>query len=339
ITGQGLGLVLDSMPYGICESEKPITPNPFINIVRRDTFETTEPLDAGVLDDESSSAVSADSDVETSLLTGKRLYLALAGLDTLLFIASLDMTIIATVYVEIADNFSSLSRAEWTVTSYMLASTALQPLYGKFSDILGRVEAIVVAVVLFLIGSVMCALSNSMSMLIASRAVQGLGGGGLVSLIFVVAADILSERERGKYIGLFSGTWGLASAVAPILGGAIVQRSTWRLIFWINLPICAIALALVIMTMRLPKPQGSMGDKIKKIDFLGTIMFLSGTVPLLLGLSWGGREYTWMSPLVLGCLIGGALALCVFMAIEWKVPAEPIVPSQLLAIRNVALSS
>ncbi|KAI7825053.1 major facilitator superfamily-domain-containing protein [Kickxella alabastrina] len=274
-----------------------------------------------------------------NLLSGRKLYLALAGLDALLFIAALDLTIIATVYVEIANSFNSLSRAEWTVTSYMLASTAIQPLFGKFSDIMGRAEAIVVSVLLFAVGSVMCAMSRSMDMLIASRAVQGLGGGGIMSLIFIVIADVLSERERGKYIGVFTCTWGFASAIAPILGGIIVQRSDWRLIFWINLPVCALALGLVLFFMRLPRPTGSIRQKLKKIDFLGTTIFLAGALPFLLGLSWGGREYSWTSPLVLGCVIGGMLALIVFLLFEWYVPQEPIIPSRLLGVRNVALSA
>ncbi|KAJ2746821.1 hypothetical protein GGI20_001052 [Coemansia sp. BCRC 34301] len=272
-------------------------------------------------------------------LRGKRLYLALAGLDALLFIAALDLTIIATVYIEIANSFNALGRAEWTVTSYMLAATAMQPLYGKFSDIVGRAPAIVVAVLLFVAGSVMCAVSHSMDMLVASRAVQGLGGGGIMSLIFVVVADVLSERERGKYIGIFTCTWGLASAVAPMLGGLIVQRADWRLIFWVNLPFCAVALVLVLCFLRLPRPQGSLKAKAKKIDIVGATVFLAGVVPLLLGLSWGGREYAWTSPLVLACVIGGPLVLGLFIVVECTVPVEPIVPSRLLRVRNVALSS
>ncbi|KAJ1730318.1 hypothetical protein LPJ61_003074 [Coemansia biformis] len=289
--------------------------------------------------EDSISEGSTADDEPVSPLRGKRLYFALAGLDALLFIAALDLTIIATVYVEIANSFNALSRAEWTVTSYMLASTAIQPLFGKFSDILGRTEAVVVAVLLFVLGSVLCAVSHTMDALIASRAVQGLGGGGIMSLIFVIIADVLSERERGKYIGVFTCTWGLASAVAPILGGIIVQRADWRLIFWINLPFCAVALLLVLLVMRLPRPSGSIREKARKIDVLGTCVFLAGTVPLLLGLSWGGREHSWTSPLVLGCVIAGPLTLVVFFVIEWRVPREPIVPSQLLAIRNVALSA
>ncbi|KAI9474397.1 hypothetical protein LPJ78_004470 [Coemansia sp. RSA 989] len=312
--------------------------NPFARIVKSDTLSDHELAKEETFDTQDSD-VELESQEFVSLLSGRRLYFALAGLDALLFIAALDLTIIATVYVEIANSFSALPRAEWTVTSYMLASTAIQPLYGKFSDILGRTEAIVVAVLLFVVGSVLCALSHTMDALIISRAVQGLGGGGIMSLIFVVIADVLSERERGKYIGIFTCTWGLASAVAPILGGVIVQHADWRLIFWINLPFCAIALLLVLFAMRLPKPAGSARDKLQKIDVLGTLVFLAGTIPLLLGLSWGGREYSWTSRLVLGCVISGPLVLVGFFLIEWKIPREPIVPSRLLAIRNVTLSA
>ncbi|KAJ2161145.1 hypothetical protein GGF46_001735 [Coemansia sp. RSA 552] len=329
---------LDSEPYS--GEKTPRNYNPFARMV----IKSNSLSDINIANEEpllvsDSSIGESQGEEYVSLLQGRRLYFALAGLDALLFIAALDLTIIATVYVEIANSFNALSRAEWTVTSYMLASTAIQPLYGKFSDILGRTQSIVVAVLLFVLGSVLCALSHSMNALIASRAVQGLGGGGIMSLIFVVVADVLSERERGKYIGIFTCTWGFASAIAPILGGVIVERFDWRLIFWVNLPFCAVALLLVLFVMRLPKPAGSAKEKLKKIDVLGTLVFLAGTVPLLLGLSWGGREHSWSSPLVLGCVIAGPLVLGVFFLIEWRIPKEPIVPSRLLAIRNVALSA
>ncbi|KAJ1804460.1 hypothetical protein LPJ56_006728, partial [Coemansia sp. RSA 2599] len=179
----------------------------------------------------------------------------------------------------------------------------------------------------------------SMDMLIASRAVQGLGGGGIMSLIFVVIADVLSERERGKYIGIFTCTWGFASAVAPVLGGLIIEKSSWRLIFWANLPVCTIALALVLFFMRLPKPSGSIKEKASKIDIIGSLVFLGGTLPLLMGLSWGGREYSWTSPLVLSCVVGGSFVLGIFVLIELYIPREPIIPSRLLGIRNVSVSA
>ncbi|KAJ2892491.1 hypothetical protein IWW38_003203, partial [Coemansia aciculifera] len=236
-----------------------------------DSLQSSSASDQALLLTEEIGEEKEEDEVE-ALLRGRRLYLALAGLDALLFIAALDLTIIATVYVEIANSFNALGRAEWTVTSYMLAATAIQPLYGKFSDILGRAEAIIVAVLLFVVGSILCATSHSMDMLIASRAVQGLGGGGIMSLIFIVVADVLSERERGKYIGVFTCTWGLASAVAPMLGGLIVQHADWRLIFWINLPFCAVAMIFVLFFMMrlLPRPAtSSLKAKARKIDFVG----------------------------------------------------------------------
>ncbi|KAJ2612933.1 hypothetical protein H4S08_002468 [Coemansia sp. RSA 1365] len=309
ISGQVLGTIFGSLAVGVI----------FLIVEWKVAVEPIIPLRLFKIRNVTASAIVTDSDIREcdkeneeafqSLLRGKKLYLALAGLDALLFIAALDLTIIATVYVEIANSFNALSRAEWTVTSYMLASTAIQPLFGKFSDILGRTKAIIVAVLLFVLGSILCAVSRTMDALIISRAVQGLGGGGIMSLIFVVIADILSERERGKYIGVFTCTWGFASAVAPILGGVIVQHADWRLIFWINIPFCAIALVLVLFAMRLPRPGGLVKEKAKKIDVLGACVFLAGTVPLLLGLSWGGREHSWTSPLVLSCVIAGTLVL------------------------------
>ncbi|KAJ2469959.1 hypothetical protein GGI02_003261 [Coemansia sp. RSA 2322] len=296
----------------------------------------------GVSKGETCDSISEEEEAEDgaapAALRGRRLYLALAGLDALLFIAALDLTIMATVYIEIASSFNALTRAEWTVTAYMLAATATQPVFGKLSDIVGRAQAVTAAVLIFAGGSVLCAMSHSMDMLIASRAVQGLGGGGIMGLIFVIIADVLSERERGRYIGVFTSTWGVASAVAPVLGGAIVQRSDWRLIFWINLPISAVALALVLRFLRLPRPRGAAGAKLRRIDFTGALLFLAGVVPLLLGLSWGGREHRWGSPLVAASLGGGLALLAAFCAAECRV-AEPIVPPRLLRVRNVALAA
>ncbi|KAI7827774.1 major facilitator superfamily domain-containing protein [Kickxella alabastrina] len=178
----------------------------------------------------------------TQLLSGLKLALAIISLDILIFISALDTTIVATVYVPIGNTMNALDKSEWIITSYLITVTAFQPLYGKISDILGRVETIVVAIVIFLIGSILCAVSKSMDMLIISRAIQGIGGAGLMSLALIVIADIMNERQRGKYVGVFSGTYGVASAIAPIIGGSIVQNTKWQVVFWINIPFCVIAL-------------------------------------------------------------------------------------------------
>ncbi|KAJ2829474.1 hypothetical protein GGI24_002129, partial [Coemansia furcata] len=184
-----------------------------------------------------------------------------------------------------------MGSAEWIVTSYLITVAAFQPLYGRISDLLGRLEAIVFSILVFLLGSILCATSTTMNMLIASRAVQGIGGAGMVSLALIVMADIMNERQRSKYIGVFSGTFGLASAIAPVIGGAIVSTSKWQVVFWINVPFCVIALLMITMLLRVPRPQGSVKEKISQIDVIGALLSLAGITLLLLGLSWGGREY------------------------------------------------
>ncbi|KAJ2547014.1 hypothetical protein EV175_005385 [Coemansia sp. RSA 1933] len=257
----------------------------------------------------------------------------------LMFISALDTSIVATVYVPIANELDSLDRAEWIVTSYLITLTAFQPLYGKASDVLGRVELIVFSIIVFLIGSILCALSQSMTMLIISRAVQGIGGAGLTSLVVVVIADIMSERQRGKFIGIFSGTYGVASAVAPIIGGAIVQGSEWQIIFWINVPFCVVSLVLIVMLLHIPRPKGTIKEKLLRIDFVGSGLCLAGVIVLLLALSWGGRDYTWKSVQVICTLVFGLLIVAGFVVYEWKVAKDPIVPMRLFRVRNVVVAS
>ncbi|PIA15815.1 MFS general substrate transporter [Coemansia reversa NRRL 1564] len=265
--------------------------------------------------------------------------MAIISLDILIFISALDATIVATTYVPIGNELNALDSAEWIILSYLITLTALQPLYGSISDLLGRVEAIVVAILIFLVGSILCAVSKTMPMLIASRAVQGIGGAGLMSLALVVIADIMNERQRGKYVGIFSGTYGVASAIAPVIGGAIVQNTRWQIIFWINIPFCVVALVLIVMLLRIPRPKGTLIEKAKRIDVGGALLSILGIVLLLLGLSWGGRDHKWSSTQVICTLVFGLVTLVAFAIYEWKVPKVPIVPLYLFKIRNVVFAS
>ncbi|KAJ2161852.1 hypothetical protein GGF46_001160 [Coemansia sp. RSA 552] len=276
---------------------------------------------------------------QTQLLSGTKLVLAIIALDILMFISALDATIVATTYVPIGNALDSLGSAEWIISSYLIAMAASQPLYGAISDLLGRVETIVAAILIFTIGSVLCAVSPSMPMLIASRAIQGVGGGGLLSLALIVIADIMNERQRGKYVSIFSGTYGIASAIAPAIGGAIVQYSKWQIIFWINIPLCIIALTMVVTLLRIPRPHGSMKEKLMRIDFGGALLCIAGVVLLLLGLAWGGRGHAWASAQVLCTLCFGILVLVLFVVYEWKVATHPIIPIRLFRMRNVIFAS
>ncbi|KAJ1948138.1 hypothetical protein FBU59_001734 [Linderina macrospora] len=264
---------------------------------------------------EDTTSTNGSSSFDRSQITTRQLYMALVGCVLLYFISALETTILATVYIDISNQYNDMSNGIWIITSYMLSSTAVQPLYGKLSDILGRVETILVSVGIFTVGSILCAVSKSLGMLVASRAVQGAGGGGLLSI------------------------FGVASAVGPVLGGLLVEHSTWRLIFWLNLPVCIPAMAIIFFGIKIPKPQGTAREKLKRVDFLGSFVFMCGIIPLVLAFSWGGVGESWTSAKVLSCIVVGAVMCVVFLVIEWKVSAEPIIQVELYKIRNVAVSS
>ncbi|KAJ2477391.1 hypothetical protein IWW56_004360 [Coemansia sp. RSA 2131] len=268
-----------------------------------------------------------------------RLYVIITGLCLLYFISALDMTILATVYVDISNKYHDLSNGIWIITIYLLSTTAAQPIFGKFSDILGRFQAVTAAVVVFCVGSVICAAANSMGMLLAGRAIQGIGGGGMLSMPSVILSDVTAERDRGKYTAFLAASWGVASAVGPVMGGAIVENASWRIIFWINLPVCIPTLVVLFFALDIPRPQGSTKEKLRRIDFLGTLLFQCCIIPLILAFSWGGQGHKWISGRVLGVICASVAVGVVFIIIEWKVALEPIVPLHLFKNRNVTASS
>ncbi|KAJ1958155.1 hypothetical protein EC988_000463 [Linderina pennispora] len=270
-------------------------------------------------------------------LTRTELITAFFGLTCVMFIASLDGTITASIYVPIASKFNDLEEAIWIITTYMLASTITLVLSGRLSDLLGRVEVLCTSIIIFLIGSILCAVSQSMKMLFASRALQGLGGGGLMNLSLVIVGDITSERDRGTFISLMTIILGIGAAVGPIIGGAIAENASWRIAFWINIPVCVISLAL-IFRLKLPRPQGNIKENIKRLDYLGAFLFTISIVPILLALSWGGQKYEWSSAQVLTCLIIGIVLFGAFIAAEWYHAKEPIIPVRLFRVDNVAAS-
>ncbi|KAJ1933587.1 hypothetical protein EC988_009074, partial [Linderina pennispora] len=218
---------------------------------------------------ESHSSEAAGGDLASYTLSKKQLIGAIASLASLSFISSLDATIMASIYVPVASDFHALGQAVWIITTYMLSSTIVQAIIGKISDILGRVETTLTCTAIFLVGSVLCGASQSMNMLIASRTIQGIGGGGGMGLTIVMLGDIFSERERGKYIGIFAAIVGIATVVGPVMGGGIVEHASWRIVFWINIPICIVAMVLIFFTLKLPKTKGTFKEKIKRIDFIG----------------------------------------------------------------------
>ena len=246
-----------------------------------------------------------------------------------MFLGALDQTIVATSLPAMVGELHGMELMSWTVAGYLLTSTASTPIYGKLSDIYGRSVMFRTAIAIFLVGSVACALAHSMTMLILGRAVQGLGGGGLIALALTIIADIVPPRERGRYQGYFTGVWALATLGGPTLGGVLVDTLSWRWVFWINLPVGIAALLLCGAALkRLPVPGRG-----RTIDFLGAGLMVPAIVALLLVTTWAGTGYAWTSPVILS-LLGAAAVFAVLLVLQELRASEPLLPPRLFR-RNV----
>jgi EmrB/QacA subfamily drug resistance transporter len=277
---------------------------------------TTEPAAAG-------GASTAPDPNTPQYLSHKQILVVLGGLMAGMFLAALDQSIVGTALPRIVSEFNSLDKLSWVVTAYLLTSTASTPLWGKISDLYGRRPLFIAAIVTFLAGSVLSALSQNIEQLIGFRAVQGLGAGGLMSLAFATIGDVIPPRERGKYMGYFGAVFGLSSVAGPLLGGLLTDGPGWRWIFWINLPIGLVALGIVAAVLRLPHVRRS-----HKIDYLGAAVVTAAVTSLLLAVSWSGPTNGWGTGTSIA-LLSAALVLAVaFVFIELKV-AEPIIPMDL----------
>ncbi|KAI9506173.1 major facilitator superfamily domain-containing protein [Coemansia spiralis] len=255
-----------------------------------------------------------------------------------MFLAALDNTIVSTMLPKITEKFNALTLMSWIISSYVVSSTALQPMYGKLCHIYGHQYVMLVAHAFFLAGSVVCGASKSANMLIAGRTIAGIGGSGLMSLCFVVIGDFVPTAKSPMYMSVFAMVWAVASVAGPLLGGVFADKTGFEWGFYINPCIQAVVLVLIVLLMRLPRPQGSAIEKLKRIDFIGIMTIVAGIVLLQLGLIWGGQEYPWKSAAVITTLILGIVFLFAFAVIEWKLPAEPIMPLRLFRNRNTSLS-
>ncbi len=261
-----------------------------------------------------------------------RVRVIFAGLMMVVLLAALDQTIVATALPTIVGDLGGLDRLAWVISAFLLAQTAVTPIYGKLGDLYGRKRVLQSAVILFLVGSALCGLANGMSELIAFRAVQGLGAGGLIVLAQSVIGDVVTPRERGKYQGLFGAVFGVASVAGPLLGGVIVQTVSWRWIFYVNLPIGLVALAVLGATL-----PSTGGRERPAIDYLGAGLLASGLSAIVLVTSLGGTTWAWGSAqvILLGAL--GVALLALFLAAERRA-REPVLPLALLRDRVFAVA-
>ena len=253
-------------------------------------------------------------------LTGRALWTVFAALMLGMFLAALDQTIVSTALPTIVGDLGGLNHLSWVVTSYLLASTVSTPLYGKLGDMIGRKPVFLAAILIFLAGSMLAGLSQSMGELIGFRALQGAGAGGLIVSAQAIIADIVPPRERGRYMGLIGGVFAIASVAGPLLGGFIVDNLSWRWVFYVNMPVGAVAVLIVITRLHLHTPSRS-----HRLDLAGAGLLSAGVAALTLMTTWGGNEYAWSSPTIIGLALAGVAALAVFGWWETRA-AEPIIP-------------
>src|SRR6202000_1356043 len=229
-----------------------------------------------------------------------------------MFLAALDQTIVATALPTIGRQFRDVSSLSWVITAYLLASTAVAPVFAPLSDISGRGAMIITAMSLFIVGSILCAVAPSMPVLILARGLQGLGGGGILPIGQTVIADVVSPRERGQYQAYFSGVRMAAGIGGPIIGGVFAEHLHWSMIFWINVP-----LGLTSLAMLLPK-MGKIPvfHRRRKVDWLGGVLLMASAVAFMLVLTWGGNRYLWLSPVIMA-MAGASVALALMFV--WHV--------------------
>lgn len=271
--------------------------------------------------------------VAPGTLSHRQVLVVFSGLLMALLLAALDSTIVATALPTIVGELGGLERLGWVVTAYLLAQTMVTPLYGKLGDLYGRKIVLQTAIVIFLLGSALCGLSQTMMQLVLFRFVQGLGGGGLIVTTQAVVGDIVTPRERGRYQGIFGAVFGLASIVGPLVGGYFTTEWTWRWIFYINLPLGAIALFVIAATLPRRGPRGQ-----RSIDYLGAGLLATALASTILLSDLGGGEFGWTSPVILGLGAAAIASLIAFIVVEQRV-AEPVLPLRLFRNRTFAAAA
>jgi EmrB/QacA subfamily drug resistance transporter len=271
---------------------------------------------------------SQSSDVAAPIFGHREILVILSGVMLGMILAGLDQTIVATALPTIARELHGIQQMSWVVSAYLLTSTAATPIYGKLSDLYGRKAMLQAAIGIFLVASVLCAIAGTMTELILARAMQGVGGGGLMAMAHATIADVIAPRDRGRYQGYFSSVFAATSVAGPVLGGFFSDHLTWRWVFWINLPIGLIA--IVICNKALRKLAVARTAR-REIDYVGAALLVGAISLLVLATTWGGVEMPWSSPALLG-LMALSLALAAGFVLRERVAREPILPLRLFRI-------
>jgi EmrB/QacA subfamily drug resistance transporter len=263
----------------------------------------------------------------------RQVLIAFSAMMLATLLAAMDQTIVATALPQIVADLQGFKDLSWVVTAYLLTTTVTVPLYGKLSDLYGRRRLFVISISIFLLGSALCGTAQSMGELIAFRALQGVGAGGLIPLSQAAIADLFSPRERGRYMGYIGSMWAAAAIAGPLLGGWLTDAASWRWIFFINLPLGALALVVVMRTM-------SAGGRTREhsIDWAGAALLTLGVSCILVACAWGGTTYPWGSPQVIVAAVVGVVGTAAFVWIDRRAP-EPLLPLAMFRMRTFAVSS
>jgi EmrB/QacA subfamily drug resistance transporter len=264
----------------------------------------------------------------------RNILLVFAGLMVTMLLASLDQTIFSTALPTIVGELNGVDHMLWVTTAYILASTIMLPVYGKLGDLIGRKGLFIAAIGLFIAGSVVGGLAPDMTWLITGRAIQGLGGGGLMILSQAIIADVVPARERGKYMGIMGGVFALSSVAGPLLGGWFTEGIGWRWAFWMNIPLGILAIVSAVAFLRLPKVESSK----PRIDYTGMVLLAIASTGLVLVTTWGGTTYDWDSLVIIGLIVATAVAALAFVMVERRA-SEPIMPLHLFRDRNFVLTT
>jgi len=263
----------------------------------------------------------------------REIRLVMIGLVIAMLLAMLDNLIVGTAMPTIVGELGGSEHMSWVVTAYTLATAAATPIWGKLGDLYGRKGTFLISIAIFLAGSALCGLSDSMTQLIAFRAFQGLGAGGLMVGVMSIMGALVPPRDRGKYQGMFAAVMALATIGGPLIGGFLTDHLSWRWTFYVNLPLGAVALAFIVVTLKLPKVRSK-----AKIDYLGALLLTVGITSLVLITTWGGQEYAWGSKQILGLGALGVASLIAFCYVEQRAE-EPVIPLGLFKNLNFTLVS